>query len=143
MARPHKPAADRADVRVTVRFTADEAHAVTAKAHAGELSLSELLRRAVLTMPQARRRRAAPAPGKPELAQLLGAVGRIGSNVNQLARVANQGGWPEAQAIEASIADIAWMRAELMRALGVAQAGAAVTPEDGAGAPRSMEANDR
>ena len=54
-----------------------------------------------------------------ELARLLGTVGKIGANVNQLAHRANLGSWPEAQLLHEAAADIQWMRRTLMLALGV------------------------
>ena len=54
-----------------------------------------------------------------ELARVLGAIGRVGSNINQLAHVANAtGALPQCQELAAIRADVMAMRAALMRALG-------------------------
>lgn len=52
------------------------------------------------------------------IAKLLGEVGKIGSNVNQIAHQLNAGTGTSSNAIAAALADVADMRAALMEALG-------------------------
>lgn len=118
MARPRKT--DARSIQLKARFTEAEHETVTRAAEATGMSVSDLLRFGVLRqVPPPTRRNAQPVKDKQELARLLGAVGKIGSNVNQLAHVANAGSWPERGAIEQAVADIQWMRSSLMRSLGV------------------------
>ena len=117
MARPQKPADARADVRITVRLTASEAASLNAAAAAAGRSVSEHIRQVALTAPAYRRRRHASA-NQQALTQLVGALGKVGSNVNQLARLANLGGWPEAEALGRALDDLAQIRGDIAAALG-------------------------
>ena len=54
-----------------------------------------------------------------ELARLMAAIGRIGSNVNQLARMANAGSWPDSRLLKQACDDIRIMRDTLIRAFGM------------------------
>jgi hypothetical protein len=108
----------------SLRLTPDERADLDARAKAAGLSVGGYFRAAVLGAPPPNRRRAADAP---ELARLMGAIGRIGSNINQLAHVANAGSWPDSRALDEAVADIRWMRNAVMKALGV------TSPPDPAG----------
>ena len=66
---------------VRIRFTEDEYAAVSQKAIASSLTLSELVRRAALEKPL-------PQP-KSEMAATYEQLARLGNNVNQLAKAAN------------------------------------------------------
>jgi hypothetical protein len=62
-------------------------------------------------------------PGRPTadqelLGRILASFGRIGSNVNQLARVANAGSWPDSRLLKQACDDIRIIRDTLFRALG-------------------------
>ena len=119
MARPRKTDAART-IQLKARFTEAEHEHVERLTQTTGHSVSDLLRFGILrSPPPPSRRNAQPVKDKQELARLLGAVGKIGSNVNQLAHVANAGSWPERVAIEQAVADIQWMRRSLMRSLGV------------------------
>ncbi len=102
---------------LSIRLPPEERAELESRADRAGLSVGGYFRAAVLGAPLPRVARRAPVDRR-ELAMLLGAVGRIGSNVNQLARVANAGGWPESAMIDEARGDIRWMRAALMRALG-------------------------
>lgn len=104
--------------QLAARFNQAEAAAVLERADNAGISVASLIRHAVLNEPPPPRSRRPPADRR-ELALVLAAVGRIGANVNQLAHHANTGGWPEARLIAQARDDIRWMRATLMRALGV------------------------
>lgn len=118
MARPKTT--DPRSKQLKARFTEAELQTVTARAEHTGVTVSELLRFGVLREPLPPRRRGVhPVKDQQELARLLGTVGKIGANVNQLAHRANLGSWPEAQLLHEAAADIQWMRRTLMLALGV------------------------
>src|SRR5579859_6529926 len=73
---------------VGVRCTDGEYATITAKAALAGLPIGTFLRVAAIGAagPRARRR---PALEKKALAQVLGLLGHVGGNVNQLARIAN------------------------------------------------------
>ena len=114
---------NRRSVPLAVRFTEAERNTLTHAAGAAGVTLSDLLRSAALRqpLPPARPRRANRPTVKDgdKLALVLSSVGRIGGNVNQLARVANGGGWPEAEDLQQAVSDIRWIRNTLMQSLGV------------------------
>jgi hypothetical protein len=103
---------------IPVRCNESERTAISEKATQAGLSVGAFLRSLALgdAGPRAVRR---PPIERKELARLLGELGKIGSNVNQLARGFNQTGvlpgFPEILAIQR---DIREMRAALMKALG-------------------------
>jgi hypothetical protein len=74
--------------RLTVRLTAEEFNQIAAKADKAGLGSAALLRAAALGSagPRAQRR---PPADHVALRQLLGHVGRIGNNINQIARALN------------------------------------------------------
>lgn len=121
MARPRKE--NRRSVPIPTRYSEEERDTLTLAAHNAGVTLSDFIRAASLSqpLPSARSQRANRRPVKDaaELAKMLGAVGKIGSNVNQLAHRANLGSWPEARLLHEAAADIQWMRRSLMLALGV------------------------
>ena len=127
MARPHKT--DARSVQLKARFTEAEHETVARASETTGMSVSDLLRFGVLRQPPPpSRRNVHPVKDSRELARLLGAVGKIGSNVNQLAHVANQGMWPESHLLREAVADIQWMRSSLMRSLGVYETQSPDTP---------------
>lgn len=128
MARPRKT--DARSKQLKARFTEAELETVTRVSETTGMSVSDLLRFGVLRQsPPPSRRNVHPVKDKQELARLLGAVGKIGSNVNQLAHIANQGMWPESHLLDEAAADIQWMRSSLMRSLGVHETSSPDTPQ--------------
>lgn len=117
MARPRK--LDRKSVRLSARFTEAEANEITANADKSGVTVSDLLRSGSMQVPLPRARRR-PVQNADELSAVLRQVGKIGSNVNQLAHKANMGQWPGVEAIAQARADIQWMKAHVMKALGTA-----------------------
>ncbi|MEL6521061.1 MAG: plasmid mobilization relaxosome protein MobC [Pseudomonadota bacterium] len=117
MARPRKET--RRDTRIMVRFTKAEADRIREYADTAGITVSDLLRAAVLEQPLPKKRRRGSLADTQALGTVLGQIGRIGSNVNQLARLANMGDWPEAEYLERSAEDIAWIRHHVMDALGI------------------------
>lgn len=103
---------------IAVRCKPEEHAGITAAAAQAGLSVGAFLRAAALgsTGNRARRR---PQLERKALAQVLGLIGRIGGNINQLAVIANTNGVlpRESQLLEIS-RDIRTMRAALMEALG-------------------------
>jgi len=103
---------------VRVRLNDTERSEILERADRAGLSVAGYLRTAVLDQPAPRQSRRPPV-NKQELAQVLAAIGKLGSNVNQMARVANSGGWPDGDKIDYAAFAIHDMRIMLMSALGV------------------------
>jgi hypothetical protein len=103
---------------IPVRCNESERTAISEKATQAGLSVGAFLRSLALgdAGPRAVRR---PPIERKELARLLGWLGKLGSNVNQLAHGFNRDrilpGFPELLAIRREVAE---MRAALMKALG-------------------------
>lgn len=103
---------------VAVRCSAAEHATMHAAAAQSGLTVGPYLRALALGSPGLRAVRRPPVE-KAQLARLLGELGRVGSNVNQLARVANTNGeTPKEAELAAITAELATMRAALMKALG-------------------------
>jgi mobilization protein NikA len=103
---------------VPVRCTAEERAAIKAVADKAGLSVGAFLRAAALgdAGPRAVRR---PPIERKELARLLGHLGKVGSNLNQLAHAFNsRGRVPGLAELERIRGDVAAMRDALMKALG-------------------------
>lgn len=100
-----------------VRCTAEEAAAIRAVVKQSGMSYSALVRKTLIgnAGPRTPRKRI----DRVELCRLLGETGKIGSNVNQLARVANSNGdLPTADRLDEIWRELNEMRTALMRALG-------------------------
>lgn len=115
--RGKRRAADSKDKWIGVRCTAAD-HGKISKAAANDgLSIGAYVRTKTLgeAGPRAVRR---PSVATRQLAQLLGHVGKIGSNINQMAHVANTNRIAPALAQLATIReDVLHMRQALMRAI--------------------------
>ena len=96
----------------------DERAEAEARAERAGLSLGGFFKAAALDTPAPRQVRH-PSVDRVELARLMGAIGKIGSNVNQLAHQANMGSWPDARMLQDACSDIHWMRDAVMQALGI------------------------
>lgn len=103
--------------RVTVRLTEAEHAELSKRADNSRLTLAGYFRSATLDTPPPPQSRRQPVDRK-ELGKLLGAIGSIGNNINQLAKVANAGSWPESKSLHKTCDDIQWIRSKLMEALG-------------------------
>lgn len=103
---------------VAVRCTAEEHKSIDAAATDAGLSVGAFLRATALGRAGPRSVRRPPIERR-ELARLLGHLGKVGSNVNQLAHGYNQAGrlpgYSELQAIRREVGEI---RAALLKALG-------------------------
>jgi hypothetical protein len=126
IARAKRPAPWRGRKRVkdargkfiAVRCTESEYASIVDKATEAGLKIGSFLRRLAIgdAGPRAARR---PPVERQELARLLGELGKIGSNVNQLAHGLNRDGiLPGFPEILAAQRDIREMRAALIKALG-------------------------
>jgi Bacterial mobilisation protein (MobC) len=117
--RSRKRVADaRTKVIPPIRCTAQERVAILERANKAGLSVGAYLRTLALGSPGPRAVRRPPVERR-ELARILGQLGKVGSNVNQLAHAYNRDrilpGFPELLAIRE---DVREMRAALMGALG-------------------------
>jgi len=116
--RGRKRVADARTKFVAVRCTPAKHAAYEAAAAKAGLSVGAYLRALADGAPGPRAVRRPPIE-RVALAQVLGALGRVGSNVNQLTRVANTtGALPQAATLKEVSAEICVMRAALMKALG-------------------------
>jgi hypothetical protein len=100
-----------------VRLTPAERATLDAAADRAGLSLAGYARSTLLAAKPVRQARRPPVE-RAALARLLGAVGKLGANVNQIARVLNAGGSIDPPAFAGATADIAVVRAAIMAALG-------------------------
>ena len=103
---------------IAVRCTAQERAAITEAAAKSGLSVGAYLRVTALGSPGPRAVRRPPIE-RTELARLLGHLGKVGSNINQLAYGYNRSGalpgFPEMLAIHRQVGE---MRDALIKALG-------------------------
>jgi hypothetical protein len=100
-----------------IRLTDAELATIEAAGERAGLSLAGYARSLLLSAPPVRQARRPPVE-RAELARLLGELGKIGSNVNQIARVLNGAGDAGQGDLTAVQADIAEIRAVIMLALG-------------------------
>lgn len=105
--------------QVKIRFTPEEFNAIAAKLETGTLSMSAYGRMTMLGEPGPRARRRLPADHQ-ALRQMLGHLGRVGNNLNQIARHLNTGADPHGLVpeLQDALADYARMRDALYAALG-------------------------
>lgn len=110
--------ADAREKFVAVRCSAAEHAALTAAAAQAGLSVGAFLRATALGRPGPRAVRRATVETE-ALARLLGEFGKLGSNVNQLARVANTNGdIPARDQLDGIAAEVRRLSAATMKALG-------------------------
>ena len=116
--RGRKRAANPRGRFVAVRCTDAEYDQLTAAAERAGVPVGTYLRAVALGSPVPRKARR-PTVERVGLARVLGELGRVGSNLNQLARVANTTGeLRQADRLKDIGDDIRAMRAALMKALG-------------------------
>lgn len=106
----------RRTVVLTARFTPEEARAVRKMAARTGFSVSALIRHALLNVPPPRARRR-PSVDHKAVAKLLGQLGKIGSNINQLAHYAHLGRF-QSDSIEIALRDLMELRLGCLQALG-------------------------
>jgi hypothetical protein len=115
MAKP-RPSDDRVKV-VCVRLSEPERAALDVAAEAAGLTLSGYIRQVLLAAPPQPKARRPPVE-KIELARLNAHIGKVGSNLNQLAHAANAGAAVDGVALAAELGELALVRAAVFAALG-------------------------
>jgi hypothetical protein len=102
--------------QVLVRLTEEEFTAASDKADRAGYPLATLFRLAALGHPGPRARRRPPADHK-ALRQLLGQSGRIGNNLNQIARHLNAGGQAVLHEVQEAVTACLDIRKGILKAL--------------------------
>ena len=102
---------------LTIRLSADEHAAIDAAAERAGLVVGSYARQALLGAPAPRQVRR-PIVERKELARILGELGKIGGNLNQLAKAANSGVLVYESDIEGALGGLAKMRDAVLKALG-------------------------
>jgi hypothetical protein len=116
--RGRRKVADPKSKIVPIRFSAEQYERLEEKASRAGLSIGTWARTILLGSPGPRAVKRPPIE-KAELARLLGAIGKLGGNVNQIAKALNEGrDAPSLAELAEMRADITAMRAEIMVALG-------------------------
>jgi hypothetical protein len=100
-----------------VRCTLEEFNAIAAKADKAGLSTAGFMRAAALGDPGPRAQRRPPADHK-ALRQILGHIGRIGNNINQIARALNAGEQASLKDLPAALRAYLDIRKAIFEALG-------------------------
>jgi hypothetical protein len=100
-----------------VRLTDAERAALDTASERAELSLAGYARQVLLAAPPPRQSRRPPVE-KAELARLLAHIGKVGSNLNQLAHTGNTGAAVDGAALAAELAELATLRKAIRAALG-------------------------
>ena len=115
MSKP-RPSEDRVKA-VRVRLSAPERATLETAADAAGLTLSGYVRGVVLAAPALRKARRPPVE-KVELARVLAQLGKIGSNLNQLAHAGNAGALVDGAALAAALGELGTLRLAILAALG-------------------------
>jgi hypothetical protein len=102
----------------TLRLSPEQRADLDSRADLAGLSAGGYLLSAAFNTPPPRHSRR-PTADQQLLAQILASFGKIGSNVNQLARAANAGSWPDSRLLKQACDDIRMIRDMLIRALGL------------------------
>ena len=119
MTRPPKETDMKREHRVTIRLTDTEFSIIENAAEQAEMSISEYMR--TQTMEGQVNARFEIVADVAEIKKLIGEFGKIGSNLNQIARYFNQGGIISTEMkneIRKSLRDIYEMKYEVMKMAG-------------------------
>ena len=119
MTRPQKESDMKREHRVTIRLTDTEFSIIENTAEQADMSISEYMRKQIMEG-QVNTKFEVVADVK-EIKKLIGELGKIGSNLNQIARYFNQGGIISSEMrteIKKSLRDIYEMKYEVMRMAG-------------------------
>lgn len=103
--RPGRETRQRQKV-LRARVTQEEFDKITADAQAVDLSVGGYLRFLGMGMKTPGTQKATPLPERQDLARIVGGLGRIGGNLNQLTKLANQGQIVPPSALNASLAEV-------------------------------------
>jgi hypothetical protein len=107
----------RRTAHITIRLTPDERTAIDESAQRAGLTAGSYARSILLAAPTPRQVRRPPVERR-ELARLLGEVGRVGNNLNQIARALNSGAEPDDGALAEALAGLQPVRDAILAALG-------------------------
>jgi hypothetical protein len=102
---------------VTIRLSPEERATISAAADRAGLTIGSYARNVLMGAPTPRQVRRPPVE-RAELARLLGHLGYIGNNINQIARVLNGGGEADMPALNEALAGLGGMRRAVLKALG-------------------------
>ena len=119
MSRPQKETDMKREHRVTIRLTDTEFSIIENAATPAEMSISEYMR--TQTMEGKVNARFEIVADVDQIKKLIGEFGKIGSNLNQIARYFNQGGIISSEMrteIKKSLRDIYEMKYEVMKMAG-------------------------
>ena len=119
MTRPQKETDMKREYRVTIRLTDTEFSIIENAATQAEMSISEYMR--TQTMEGKVNARFEIVANVDQIKKLIGKFGKIGSNLNQIARYFNQGGVLSSEMrneIRKSLWDIYEMKYEVMKMAG-------------------------
>lgn len=119
MTRPQKESYMKREHRITIRLTDTEFSIIENSAEQAYMSISEYMRKQIMEG-QVNTKFEVVADVK-EIKKLIGELGKIGSNLNQIARYFNQGGIISAEMrgeIKKCIRDIYEMKYEVMKMAG-------------------------
>ena len=119
MTRPQKETDMKREHRVTIRLTDTEFSIIENAAEQAEMSISEYMR--TQTMEGQVNARFEIVADVAEIKKLIGEFGKIGSNLNQIARYFNQGGIISTEMkneIRKSLRDIYEMKYEVVKMAG-------------------------
>jgi hypothetical protein len=102
---------------LTIRLTPDERAAIDQASDRSGLTSGSYARQAVLGAPTPRQVRRPPVERR-ELARLLGEIGHVGANLNQIARGVNLGNGVDAWELRQTLAGLGLVRDAILKALG-------------------------
>jgi len=105
------------DCILPIRLSADERAVVEAAAEKAGLATGSYARQTLLGAPAPRQVRRPPVERR-ELARLLGELGKVGGNLNQLAKAANSGVLVYGNEIDTALGGLAEVRNAVLKALG-------------------------
>lgn len=103
--------------RLTIRFNETEWQDLQTRADVAGLSTAGYSRAAILNAKPLRASRR-PSVDRILFADGVGQLGKVGSNVNQLAKLAHFGSWPEHEILAATCANITAACTAILQALG-------------------------
>jgi len=104
-------------INYPIRLSSEERAVIDAKAERADLTTASYIRETLLNAPAPRSVRR-PAVERAELARLLAELGKVGSNLNQLAKSANQGLTVYHNEILAALGGLNVLRDAILKALG-------------------------
>ena len=102
---------------VGVRVNEEEHFELALKSEDAGLSIPAFVRKKLLDEVFTQPRKAAPSLDKKLLSMILAQLGKLGSNMNQIARRLNEGGNVNAEKITGAVVDFEVLRDEILKAI--------------------------